>query len=79
MIHDPLCVVRPYMTPLGIAITPFSDSDTCEVCNLIKQVQVQTAEDIIGMLSMNTLVSLTIHGDDRKFMNSMIRSAARTK
>ena len=79
MIHDPLCVVRPYMTPLGIAITPFSDSDTCEVCNLIKQVRVQTAEDIIGMLSMNTLVSLTIHGEDRKFMNSMIRSAARTK
>jgi len=47
MIHDPLCVVRPYMTPLGIAITPFSDSDTCEVCNLIKQVRAQTAEDII--------------------------------
>jgi hypothetical protein len=66
MIHDPLCVVRPYMTPLGIAITPFSDSDTCEVCNLIKQVRVQTAEDIIGMLSMN-------------IMNSMIRGAARTK
>ena len=65
--HDPLC-------------DEYAESvENYCTCALIGKVRIRIAEDIIGMLSMNTLVSLTIHGEDRKFMNSMIRSAARSE
>ena len=91
MIHDPLCIWSSPTCSNERMHTEYPDGTNgfrdqrcreCDeycLCELIAAVRVRTAEDIIGMLSMNTLVSLTIHGEDRKFMNSMIRSAARTK